>query len=479
MKREGRYLFLYLVLTGMELSWLYLTTTMLSRLTGERFSAFTLLAVYLAAFSFNKLLNRLRWRKRYVFIINALLFLMTVQLALKPRLYAGVGLQDWLLALPRAFASLGITFKPEMTILIASLPLWGLGLRLSRVRVSFGVLIADFQFGLALLLIAFFISSQVAVVLPGATMLAVTFITLSLLGLGVAHAEAGVSWLGEKSRGFWLGLLLLTIVVVLVLGLVITLLVTPDLIELVLSPIRWLIRTIDRMGVALADFLDSHLNSGGLLPDVVAVTPEPEPEAPDVWELFGWPIRLRDILRFIFGLFWLTLIFVGIWQACSWLISVLSRRLALGSGAEVEHLNGAFGQDFLGFLRSLWHKLFALGRLFRRKKASLSGIPEIDAVRGVYRELLFWAAGRGLARRSFETPWEYLYALEGALPLGQSELRFITSLYVSARYGLVFPQEPELAELRKTWQNLRKMPFKVGSMPSSGKGNSHQKGDGA
>ena len=124
------------------------------------------------------------------------------------------------------------TFKPELLILISTAVIWWLGRRLAYLKVNFAALVSEFQFGLVILVITFFVASQLGVDMAHSVYLIVAFFLFSLLGISVAHALEGTSWLSGLYQGHWSGLLLVSISLVLIVGFLISLLVTPDLLHL-------------------------------------------------------------------------------------------------------------------------------------------------------------------------------------------------------------------------------------------------------
>ncbi len=468
MNWRRRELIPYTAVVGMELSWLYALISIMGRISEWSLSPFYLYPVYFLALGFGLLVNRLKWWRGPARLLSILPCLVATQLTLKVLLFRGVGFNNpaWLYAIPRALPFLPGTFKPELVVFTGSLILWWLGTRLARSKVDFSLSVSEFQFGLIIMLVLFFVISQLNQEAGYGVPVAISFVAFALMGISVSHAESGTSWLRSRMRSYWLTVLVITIIVVIVLGLALAFFVTPDVLRAAFAPVRWVWAQVCFVGRAIGNWMVEHLTMKEIpLPtDMVAepVPPSSQEELP-IWEYFGWSIRLRDILRFIMMIFFILVFSLTIWRLSSLFLNMLRSRMTVTAGADVEHLDGAFEEDVLNFFKRIWLRLLEFLHLRRPASSSaitLSGIPEIDAVRGTYRDLTRWAGARGLPRFSFQTPFEYLYALEDAIPEAQQDLRFITSQYIGSRYGLVIPGEGELSKLKNSWQRVKHSPVK-------------------
>ncbi|GAB4499645.1 MAG: hypothetical protein OHK0052_15020 [Anaerolineales bacterium] len=72
-------------------------------------------------------------------------------------------------------------------------------------------------------------------------------------------------------------------------------------------------------------------------------------------------------------------------------------------------------------------------------------------IRQMYRELLLLSAQLDVPRENWQTPWEFLPALQARLENVSTELRLMTQAYVRARYGELPETAAELAELQTAW----------------------------
>ena len=89
--------------------------------------------------------------------------------------------------------------------------IWWLGRRLARLVSTSAAMVSEFQFGLVMLVIIFFVASQLEAALDNPVPIVLAFFLFALLGISVAHALEGTSWLSGLYQGHWSGLLLISI----------------------------------------------------------------------------------------------------------------------------------------------------------------------------------------------------------------------------------------------------------------------------
>jgi hypothetical protein len=453
MKLDWRVGILYVTTMGMEGCWLYALMALLNKQVADgRLSVIGLLLLYPLAFIFNKLLRQLRWPEVCLRTISWLVWVVGMLLMVKIQLFSSLGWLNtsWLVALPQAIAQMLYTFKPELLILVSSAVLWWLGRRLAYLKVNFAASVSEFQFGLVILLITFFVTSQLRVDLADSVPTALTFVLLALLGMSIAHAQEGTSWLSGLHQGHWAGLLLISISLILILGLLIGSLVTPDLLQLVWAALKWVWGLIIT-AIAFIASLFPEPETAELPPAM----PIPEIEPSEGFKPWTMPEPVRSGLRFGLNILWLGLILAALWRVSSDIFGWLRRKLAGMAGAEFEPLPGALRADFLSLLKRILLKLLGFRLPFRLRGKTSSILPEIASVRQIYRQLLRWAAVGGYPRRLSQTPHEYLYTLADLLPEAQDDLDLITQQYITARYGTCLPTEDELHQLRQSWHRVR------------------------
>jgi hypothetical protein len=457
MKMDWRQAVVYITIMGMEGCWLYSLLELLNnRAVNGQLSVLGILALLPVAFIFNFLLGRLKWPKAGVWLVSWLGWVSGMLLMVKIQLFGGLPLSDpqWLLAVPRATSGVLYTFAPELLILLATAVIWWLGRRLVFRAGNFPTTVSEFQFGLIVLVFVFLIASGLKTNLDSPVPIAITFFLLALLGMSVSHALAGTSWLSGLHQGHWSGLLLATIGVVLIFGLLIAWMVTPDLLQIIWAAIKTAWGFIWSLIVKLLLFIASLFPPAepAELPPM-PITPETGPD--EGFKLWTIPEWLKSSAHLLMAIAWVGLLLAAIWRISSDIFRWLRRRLAGMAGAEFEPLPGAFRADLLGFLKRVISRLLSLKLPFRLRKGQGALLPEVASVRQVYRQLLRWAAAGGYPRQISQTPGEYSEKLAGLLPEAGGDLDLITQRYMRARYGAFLYTGDELKELSEAWHRLK------------------------
>ncbi len=455
MRLDWRQGILYATTIGIEGCWLYALLALLNRQAADgRLAVSGILLLYLISVGLNGLLRRLRWPRFCLRTISWLAWAIAMLLVIKVQLFGGLAWADttWLLAVPRALAAVIYAFQAELLVLLCTIVVWWLGQRLAYLRVGFTTLISEFQFGLFVMAVTFFAATQLEIKLAHSIYLVAAFFIFSLLGVSVAHALEGTSWLSGLYQGHWLGLLLVSIGLVLILGFVISLVVTPDLLQLVLSALKWLWGLI----LKVIAFLASLLPEPGPAEQMPAMPAMPE-AGPD--EDFKLVLKMPESVRSGLTLAWMImaagLCLVALWRVSSDILRWLRRRLASMAGAEFEPQPGAFRADLLDMLKRILFKLLGLKRLLSPRASAEPLIPEIASVRHIYLQFLRWAAAAGFPRRKSQTPHEYFDELAAVLPEARGDLSLMTQQYIRTRYGAWLPTEEDLHQLKQSWYNMK------------------------
>jgi hypothetical protein len=457
-KLDWRQGILYATTIGMEGCWLYALMALLNKQAADgRLSVIGVLLLYPLAFGFNTVLQWLGWHKVCTWSISWLAWVVGMLLIVKVQLFSNLAFSDttWLLAVPRAIAEVIYTFKPELLILLGTGVIWWLSRRLSYLKVDFASLVSEFQFGLFMLVIAFLLASLLGVNLGNSVSIALGFFFFALLGISVAHALEGTSWLSGLYQGHWSGLLLISISLILILGLLISLVITPDLLQLFLMAIKWVWALIMKV-IAFLVSLFPEPEPAELPPAM----PTPEVEPSEEFKLWTMPESVRSGLRIGWTVLVAGLFLFALWRVSSEIFGWLRRKLAGMAGAEFEPLPGAFRADFLGLLKRILLRLLSLKLPFRLVARTGPVVPEVVSVRQIYRQFLRWAAAGGHPRHISQTPHEYLYGLAYLLPEARDDLDLITQRYVQTRYGTSLPTEYELNQLSHSWHRVRQYRLK-------------------
>jgi hypothetical protein len=462
MKMDWRQGILYVTTIGMEGCWLYALMALLNKQVADsRLSVLGVLVLYPVAFLFNMVLVRLRWPRACILSVSWLGWVVGMLIILKAQLFHGLPISDsqWLLSIPRSIAEVIYAFRPELLILLSTGVLWWLGRRLASRAGSFTSMVSEFQFGLVMLVLVFFVTSQLEVTLDNAVPVALSFFLFALVGISMAHALEGTSWLSGLYQGHWSGLLLISISVILILGLLISWAVTPDLLQVIWAAIKWAWGLIWGLIVKVLLFLASLFpeSEPGELPSMPGI---PAVEPSEEFKLWTMPEWLQSGLRLALGILWIGLILFALWRISSGIFRWLRRKLASMAGAEFEPLPGAFKADFLGLLKRILFRLFGLKLLFRLRGEKGTFPPEVTSARQIYRQLLRWAATGGYPRHIAQTPHEYCYTLVSLLPEAREDLDLVTQQYVRTRYGALLSTGDELDKLSQAWNRIKQTRLK-------------------
>ena len=245
-----------------------------------------------------------------------------------------------------------------------------------------------------------------------------------------------------------------SIVLVILIGLLISFLVTPDVVQVLLNILKWIGNLITRILNFLANLLPGE--------ETVA----PIEEIPGGGEIINDTIdeiskhflsdTARNVSKVAFGTGMFIAIMLALWRISSQIVSWLRHRTRGTGVTETRSLSGAFRDDIRNFLRRIWQKLLRLHSLFPVKSNFKAVSPEIATVHQIYHQLLQWAERKGYPRQVAQTPHELLLVLTHAIPETQNDLTLVTNLYTSIRYGASLPTEEELAQMKQSWENIKR-----------------------
>lgn len=450
-----RHLIVYAASLVMEGCWIYALLLLLNSATVDnRLSVSVLLLVFPASVVFHKLLQNLHWHKAPFFIISAFVWLIALLLLVKFQLFPDNewANSEWLLALPRAIVQIIYTFSPELLLLVASAVIWWLGKRMADRGAKFTGAVTGFQFGLIMLLLTFYIAYLLDVSSMHSVIIVLVFFLCALLGISLAHAKENTGWFSSGiNRGQWTGLLLVTIALVLLLGLLVGLVISADLLHVIVAALKWVGAWIMKILLFLASLIP--FSDQGELPPPDAM--QPQMDVPEYVELWKMPETVRTVLRIIWAVVFGGIIVVAFWQISSQIFKWVRRRLSSMPGDEIEPLQGAFKADIIGLFRFIARKVLGMLRsVFKRRKAAV--LPESMSVRQTYRHFLRWARSRGYSRHIAQTPYDFLTVMKDVIPERQAELRLITEYYVSTRYGDSVPTVADISQIDDDWKRIKK-----------------------
>jgi hypothetical protein len=454
---------LYIAILGMAGCWLYALLHLINELAVDSSLHVTGILLFLpVSFALNKVIRMLRWRYLLNYVVTVLMWLIFMLLAVKIELFPDIAWLDssWLAAIPASIPAVLREFRPELLILISSAVLWWMGWRYANTRADFAFTFRELQFGLVLLLIALF--SAHAKGLDSGAFLAVIFVFsgLSLLSVSIAHGQEGTGWLSGIQRRHWTGLLLIAIVVILILGLAIGSIVTPDLIQMIVDAAKWVWNLITKA----LQFILSLLPEPKSTTDLPPPPPQPNPELERETHLIKLPETVRQIFNIAYIVLVIGFVLLALWRLSSQLMQWLGRRLASMAGVEAEPIRGAFREDLVNFFalikKALYRLLLFLFSFLRMQRRS-EVLPEVASVRQVYRQLLRWAAAGGFPRGLSQTPNDYCHTLVELLPEAHVDLQLITHYYVSTRYGNFVPGDNEMSQMKQSWYRVQQNRFKT------------------
>ena len=253
---------------------------------------------------------------------------------------------------------------------------------------------------------------------------------------------------------------------VLIVGFIISLLVTPDLLQLIVAALKWVWNVIMTIIEYLLSLLPEQ-QAPEVLPEMPAM---PAMENPDEeFRLWRIPDTWRSGIRIGWSVVMLGFLVFALWRISTAVFRWIRRKLAGTAGAEFEPMPGAFRADLMNFLRRIFSKLLGIKRLFHRGDRAGQASPEINTVRQIYRQFLRWAAAAGFPRQIAQTPHEYLYALSGTMPEFRGDMTMITRHYVRTRYGAGRVTEDDLHQMRQSWYNVKHKRAEDGSKKGNGK----------
>ena len=400
---DWRHVVVYAAVMIMEGCWLYTLLSVINNATVDgRVSVFGVLAVFPVSVIFHKLLLNIRLHKIPLFIVSWLIWLAGMLLLVKFQLFGATAWSqvDWLLAVPRAIANVIYMFSPELLILLSSAAIWWLGGNLANRGVRFDQTVTRFQFGLIMLLLALYISYAVDVSVAHSVPAALVFFFCGLSGISLAHARENAGWSTSKLyRGRWTVLLMSAIILVLLLGLLVGLVISADLLQVIVAAVKWVWAWIVHVILFIVSLIPLS-DSGDLPPpDMVA----PQMEAPEHIQLWRIPDSVRAVLRIIWAVVFLGLIVIVLWRMSSLILRWMHRRLSNISGEDTEPLQGAFKEDLINLFRFIAGKIKNLLRALSLRRAGASAAENIT-IRQMYRQFLRWAGSHGYPRQRAQTP---------------------------------------------------------------------------
>lgn len=350
----------------------------------------------------------------------------------------------------------------ELVMTVAGALLWWGGGRLQKAGPGHALFLSEFQFGVAILLIVFFVDGQRGAGIPGLHALSLPFFLFALLGLALAHGRSGRGWIfSGQQRGLWLGLLGMVVCLVITLGLLLGFLLRPDLLSLMLDLLKAAWTFVSELVARVFSFLFSLFpvpESKGIRLTPPQISPM-DRDPSFIVKLFRIPEAVRRVGEIAVGCLWILLFLIALWRVSSGILAWLTRKVMSLEGVEVEPLSGAFLEDLRALARFVTRQVARVWRWLRRitgwKEGGAAARSEDPAAREVYRKVLRWAARKGCPRERAQTPREYLGVLAKAFPDARWDLAYITHQYTRVRYGSMPPSPKAVEKMQASWNRLK------------------------
>ena len=421
----------YFSFLGMELSYLYILASLLS---GPIYTLILILLLYPLALLSDLALTRSAFPHRLRFVLELVLVTLVILIVTGERLLSS-------LATGQADV-LGIILRIGLCGLT-----WLLGHTVPDKEVNYSTIAFRLQIGL----LAVLVFSQIA----GSTPLVFLFFLLVPLALFLARWASSFSHGATVLRSPNLNHLLLSGASVMVPGIALILLLSPEVARAI---VNWL----GNIFMKLSDWLDAQHKAAAtpsgefkfdfscsMRPEQAVPPPTHMPPPPSEGATGISPVVIWIIVLIIF------LAIVAL------IALALRRRKGRRTARPTEPVRFQLRMVSFGVLRSLLYLFPQLLRklwlwlilLFQRwrKRPKQSEEPLIS-IRALYRNLLSWATRQGVARIPSQTPLEHLELLEHKFPQQQDDLKRVTEGYLLARYSQKPVSQEEFDRVKKAWQ---------------------------
>jgi len=372
----------------------------------------------------------------------------------------------------------------ELVAMVASGVLWWRGMRCSDPTLDGGEVNRLFRIGLLALGFGLLFCTLVLVVqeerVQTASLLlpAISFFVFGLLALSAGHladlranaAHRGTG--GPASGNFWFMLLFGAASAVVLPGLLLSELLTPEALQSLLRPmslvwdaLSYLIVLTAYPFALLAEIvfrLFKWLAAGHMPTQAQEAADEMQTNFEDLLASAGRgePSPLLTVIKVVCVA---SVVILLVWI----LVRIISQRHKeqVDDGVTAEERESVFSWEFfLAQLRAAFDAWIRRVRGYRppfvghQESVGPVAIPENESslsVRQIYVALLGLADSLGLARRPDQTPYEYLRNLQAGYAAEREELADLTEAYVRVRYGEETITQGELERLRNVWRQVR------------------------
>ncbi|MBN1857153.1 MAG: DUF4129 domain-containing protein [Dehalococcoidia bacterium] len=420
-----------------------------------------IVALFLAATAWRTYLPRIIQRRWLAEVLFWAVLPLAAALAGKFILFGDMPWSDtsWFFALPRAVLYvLFETRAAELLLFFGSGLAWFLGRRLASQPISYSRLLGDFQFGLIMLLSAFLVGHGLGQGLHRPILLSLAFFGSSLSGMAIARGVIETNSKTSLSRGHFTGTILTLVGIVSVLGLLIGMALTPDVLRVLLDAVRYVGHLFAEFMKWLASFIPE--------PDIDPTAPAESATGDDsalreFYRSLPFPALLRRGLRIAWIIMVLGMLVAALWQLCAQVLAWLRRRMDIGEDAELESLDMGFLSELAAFLRHIAARLRAMAVRMLNAVLRIGRQDKPDTVRAVYVRFVKWANKKVLPREPWQSPREYMTSLAEFLPTASPDLATVTEAYVLARYGRHNPTSDVVDDIAEACKRIRKTSRRV------------------
>ncbi len=460
---------LQLLILAMESCWLYPWVALLDQwLTQQRRFSSPLepFFILVGLLWISRLLQRLPLQLGMRQILLLPVVLLSVLVVIKLHLYATYPWFSgaWLAASGRSLSQISSEMPAEVEVFVIMMYCWWRALNMSQKRLDADTVGFYFRVGVASLIwyLLVTIFAQAIDVTP----LAFAFFFFGLIAMALARTLVTDTVHRGKLSSFggpWLSIVLGATVGTLAVGMLMTLILSPQTATLVATWLRpltralsaalyYLVMLIAYLTQPLINFLTTVFSEGLrelLGTEESIIQPAQPPNLEGVGAEAPWWLGMCHWAALIFFLAIGLLIVITTlrrWQQKRQTPDELTRE-SVWSAEE-------FGAGLRDALRQGWGKVSDLSNLMQRYGVGRRLYSALS-VRKIYASLVELAAEQGFPRPPATTPYEYLSTLRHAFPQHGAELATITEAYVRVHYGEVPTDNEELTRIRRCWERVR------------------------
>jgi len=440
----------------MEALWVYALTAFFVAVVadGGKPSLLGAGAVVFASFGISRLLQSSELSLAVLRVWGVILSFLVFYVIVRLDFFADLRLWDFSWA-DELFNATEATLRDKAEVVVGIPLLWAFWMRgvlRGQQQIGFENVVGTFAIGLVVItFVEVFEASDAPWGVGG---IAVPYVAVGLLAIGLAHAGRAEAEYGRSFDQTWLIAVGGTVLVLGALAFLFVLLDFGTLTEAAgtagrgvgwvvaraASYLLWPFLWLAEVGLRGIGWLLERVFEGAERPEPFQ-EPEGEEEPSEEEEDQQTPAWLRLIVRIFVGGTLVTLLLVSTW----YLFSRFRRRLRPGELKESTYQEGRLAADIGDLIGGL------LGRL--RPNLSLRR-DQLEPVRRLYFDVLEAGEQRGVQRRPGETPLELAPRLDGTFAAPTPGR--ITAAFDDVRYGGIAPPATEVRRLREEWEALAK-----------------------